>query len=320
MGAAKDGLQKTQKAAGQAVSGAENLAAGTPDVHTTTVAPHKPPKAPNVTDWKSEVKPALTSVVDRVERWTWPVLQSVLLISVAFALSEITVAAGRHSPHYRGGHIDSASYAFRVLRDTYSQWMMGVALLIGAWVLSIILAPFFKDFAETVQDHVDNGNLPTLQIILCFICLLACCGRATCLSHQAVRSGGITVLLGSGGEPGSREELRPIKQFSDQSESDMERAEDGTEASSPSLCCMGIVAVFEAILTSVERPVAAWALGNSCKSFFAVRILLGLLPWSYMAPKIFFYTPSSPYELMIPVAFVAFLIGGMLVMAKRKQV
>jgi len=254
-----------------------------------------------------------------MDYWVLPVLRSVLLISVVFAVAELGVAAGRHLPFYRGGFANGAAiYAFRIFRDTHSQWLLGMALLVAAWVLSIIVAPSLKPFAETVLDEVDNASwsLATMQIVLCTTCLLACCGHATCLSRQECQCDGCE---GKDSGNASREELKPIKsEKADQSESDVELQKDDDKAS-PSLLCMGVIAGFEAILVSAERPLAAWAIGNSYKSFFTVRVLLGLLPWSYMAPTILSYTPSSPYELMIPVAAVAFLIGGLLVLAQRKR-
>lgn len=311
----KAGLQNTQHGVSSAAQFAENLAAGKPNVLTTTVAPMEVRKAPHATDSWSQFKPALASVVNRVDHWVLPVLRSVLLISIVFALAELCVATGRHSVSYRQGSADGPALVFRVLRDTFAQWMMGMALLIAAWVLSIILAPYARSYAETALHYVNRESFPLteLQIVLCCICLVVCTGRATCLSHQESEKASFQ----EGNEP-TREELRPIK--SSLSDSDLEtQAMNSDEQVSPSLLCMGIMAGMEAILLSVERPLAAWALGNSAKSFFAIRLLLGLLPWSYMAPKILFYTPSSPYELMIPVACGAFLIGGMLVMAKRKQ-
>merc|ERR1711865_512980 len=79
--------------------------------------------------------------------------------------------------------------------------------------------------------------------------------------------------------------------------------------------CMVAGAGVDALLVNLERPVTTFALGTCYKSYFGFRFLVGLLPWTAMAPTILGYTPSSPYELMIPVALVAFGIGGMLVLA-----
>lgn len=320
--AANAGLKKTQHAVGHAASAAankaENLAAGTPNVFTTTVAPHHIPARPNVTDSWSQFKPALSRVGTHMEYWVLPVLRSVLLASLVFALAELFVAAGRHSPAYNAGStnggINGGFMAFSVFRDTYSQWLLGVALLVAAWVISIIVAPSLKPFAETVLDQVDNASwsLSALQIVLCCICLLACSGHAACLSRQEHQSD-------VDSSNASTEETKPIKSDKpDQSDSDVE-LQRVDEKESSSYLCLGLGAGLEAILLSAERPLAAWALGNSYKSFFTVRVILGLLPWSYIAPTILSYTPSSPYELMIPVALVAFLIGGLLVLAQRKK-
>jgi len=126
--------------------------------------------------------------------------------------------------------------------------------------------------------------------------------------------------------PGTGEEKTPLKQEeSPRSRSDSEPPSDieqqkteAVTAARAGLLCTALTAGIEAILLAMERPVTAWALGGSYKSFLATRLLVGMIPWSIMAPTIWGYTPSSPYELMVPVGAVAFAVGGMLVFAKRK--
>merc|ERR1711865_958474 len=316
--AANNVAKDAQHVASQTGEGAKNVAMriknGNPNIHTTTLAPREPHKRPVAASALSQLHPAMGSLKHHAMHWAWPVLHSVLLISGVFALTELCVATGRHMPSYQKGCAGGVSLAGRVMRDTYNQWMNGIALLVAAWVFSIILAPSLQDLAERAQDAADNGSssLSTLQMVLCFICLLACCGRASwmarldCTCHTCSNKQNI--------ELASREELRPIKS---ESESDLEQTSEAD--GSASILCMVAGAGIDAFLVNLERPVTTFALGTCYKSYFGFRFLVGLLPWTAMAPTILGYTPSSPYELMIPVALVAFGIGGMLVLAKQKS-
>merc|ERR1712070_985393 len=178
-------------------------------------------------------------------------------------------------------------------------------------------APAFQDFAEKLQDGVDNGSstLVTVQISLCVCCLLACRGRAFCMSRLEQES---EVNRDRG--TASREELKPIRQPSDKAEQSESESESGQykEFASTPVICLVVTAFLDAILLALERPVTSWAVGGAYKSYFAFRFIIGLLPWSMIAPTIMGHTFSSPYELMVPIGFAAFLIGGLLVVAKQK--
>jgi len=314
---AKNTKHVTDLAAIQAKQAAMRLKNGNPDIHTTTVAPQEPGKSPALRDALSQLQPALVSVWHSVLHWTWPVFHNVLLLSVIFALTELFIATGRHLPSYQKGCVNSTFLLFRVVRDIIEQWMTGIALLVAAWVLSIILAPVLQSTAQSLQDQLDSGGamVTAVQMGLCTTCFLACCGRASCMARDECRC---DVCHGRDGKA-SREEMEPIAKAT---ESDLEVARKSSppmsEAASASICCMVITAGIDAGFLAMERPVTAWAMGNSYRSFLAARFVIGLLPWSMMAPTIWFYTPSSPYELMIPVAFVAFLMGGLLHFAKQK--
>jgi len=310
--AAKDTKKVAEETAEEAEQTAMRLKNGDPDIHTTTVSPQKPAKSPPVADTWGQFKPALAKLSESAVHWAWPVLNSVLLISGLFALTELFVATGRHLPLYHKGDANGPGILARVLRDAFSQWMMGIALLVAAWVLSIILAPALHSTAKRVEHLADSGSsmITTIQVSLCITCFLACCCRA----REEYRQGNEIKVQ----ESASREELRPIKDESDAESQKNDAKAGASETASASILCIAITACIEAALLAMERPVAAWAVGNSYKSYFAFRVIIGLLPWSMMAPSIWGYTPSSPYELMVPVAVFAFLTGGMLVMAKRK--
>jgi len=316
--AAEAASRDTQHIAKETAEGAEHVAMriknGNPNMHTTTVAPRNVSQTPSIADPWSHVQPAVASIQHHLMHWAWPVVHSVLVISGLFALTELCVATGRHLPSYQKGCAKPVWIAGRVLRDTYSQWMNGVALLVAAWVLSIILAPNLQRYAAKALDIVDSGSssLASLQIVLCITCLLASCGRASWMA----RSDCSCYACSKKSESGSREELRPIQKTESESDLDVPASD---AAGSSSMSCWVFTAGVDAVLVAMERPVTTFALGTCYKSYFAFRFLAGLLPWTVMAPTILGYTPSSPYELLIPVAFVAFLIGGMLVLARKKS-
>lgn len=293
---------------------------GNPDVHTTTVRYRDPPRHPHAHDpWAqtaSHLRPALNTIWKRVCHWASPVVNSILLVSAAFALAEIFIATGRHYPIYSRETGNGMAIFMRVCHDIFNQWMMGMALLVGLWIVSIILATNLYSVAEKVHHHVESGasSVTKLQIALSTVCLLACCSRGFCLSRQEIKSEEAEVTDTSS-------EKKLLLHQSD-SGSDIEKADPKRpdDVAVPVSCYVAAMfALIESCLFAMERPVTAWALGASYKSFCATRILLGLLPWSVVAPTILGYTPSSPYLLMIPVAVLAFCIGGLLVFAQQRS-
>jgi len=313
-------VNKTESAAKQAENNAMRFKNGNPDVHTTTVRYRDPPRHPHAHDpWAqtaSHLRPALNTIWKRVCHWASPVVNSILLVSAAFALAEIFIATGRHYPIYSRETGNGMAIFMRVCHDIFNQWMMGMALLVGLWIVSIILATNLYSVAEKVHHHVESGasSVTKLQIALSTVCLLACCSRGFCLSRQDIKSEEAEVT-----DTSSEKNLLLQNQDSG---SDIEKADPKRpdDVAVPVSCYVAAMfALIESCLFAMERPVTAWALGASYKSFCATRILLGLLPWSVVAPTILGYTPSSPYLLMIPVAVLAFCIGGLLVFAQQRS-
>merc|ERR1712070_1052697 len=115
--------------------------------------------------------------------------------------------------------------------------MMGVALLVALWVMSIILAtvPLLHSTAEKIQHQLNGGaSFAKAQILLSIICLFACCGRATCMYKSAMAKFAEV-------EKAQNEESRPLKAAdSDSNHSDLEqqKGETSKEGGSGAMICL----------------------------------------------------------------------------------
>mmetsp|Transcript_33286 Transcript_33286/g.61241 ORF Transcript_33286/g.61241 Transcript_33286/m.61241 type:complete len:349 (-) Transcript_33286:58-1104(-) len=321
-----------QNAAEQLKEKAKRLKNGNPDVHTTTVAPRQPEEAPNINHWNL-LPQALSSIQRYVWSWALPVLRCIALASALVAFAELGIAAGRHYPAARSRSAGRHVILGRVLQDIYAQWVWGLALLIAVWVLSIILATSLRGLAEWVQLQHQSfaGLFLCVQLLLCTLCLAACSRLAWTLSQLEERTLDAAEIAEDGKDSSTDEERRllevesggPSTARSAECNSDKVPARSWFRMASSMAAsgfCFALCGVLDALLLAMENPVSTWALGASWKSLFTVRFLAGLLPWSLVAPTILGYKPSSPYELLAPIVAASFVAGGLLVLARRKNI
>merc|ERR1719215_2202771 len=289
-----------------------------PNTATTTIAPmttRAPPEDPGA---ESFIQPGIDQIKESALRWIKPVLIDVGLLSASFAVVGLVVGIGNHIPSYKCGE-HPAVVSSRVLKDTVNQWLAGIALLVAAWLLSIVLASELAPTAKRVQASQYQESLYWLAPLLAVLCVLTTGLHAVLLSRTDCRacSGG-----GGGGccsRGGSSDEN--------------ENAQDESLALSVArkICAVisGImtvlVAILGALLGAAEAPMTACALSSTYKSYLATSWLLPMVPWGLAAEQIAQTIPGLPKQvrdspgqaLVAAGGVVALLFTVLLTVARR---
>merc|ERR1712181_92171 len=87
---------------------------------------------------------------------------------------------GRHVPVFRCGCASCLIPLGRFFHDLCSTWFNGIALLVGVWVLSIVMAAELRPLAEKLQDV----QLAFASYTLGFVCVVSSCFHSYRLSKQ----------------------------------------------------------------------------------------------------------------------------------------
>jgi hypothetical protein len=299
---------------------------GKPNVLTTTIAPRTTGAPPAEYDHWNFLGPALLTLSSSFFQWVPTVVGELFLVSCAFAIAELLIAAGRHWPSHQTGCIGPGVFAWRLLHDVARQWSTSMALLVAIWTISIIMPSLMKGHAERVRASLpQEDTLRNLQVVVAFVGLALCGAIGFALAWRECPEGGRGALKEEEGEAGYEPvQLQKYAGLGQDEEKgcpcDTAEEEDCSPSYSRACCLCSQASVAAALLLdALERPLVAGAVGATYKSAAGVQFLVGLLPWSYVAPSFLGYRPHSPYEILIPVVALGVVVGYGLYRAKRIQ-
>jgi len=325
---------------------------GNADIGTTTVAPYTTPAPPqNPDDHWTVFKVAFGQKLTAWSSCLLGFLEDSLLVIAIVTLSELIVGMGRHFPKLRNGQSHLA-LAVELALDVYKR-LVGVLAVIGAlWVLSLVLAKHFETPAKSVRARLEDASWFHQGLTIALSCALffSCAFQAKVLSavpdldeknlYTGVRDASCKLqavdvqeahmkyaqLMPSNESEtnlGEAVENADLPSWQQHGMTGTDSASDASKTWVESLCrgaasfVVFLSFAIDELLLVLERPVASWAAGATLQSFLSSQLALSLLPWGLVAPTFFGYKPSSPYELLIPFAFLGVFFGYLLVVSRR---
>lgn len=161
---------------------------GSPQIHTTTVAPYVLPPMPEAQHWITFLPPACGSVIGRIGAHTWlPRCVFELCVVVgSLTLCIVMLSTGRHVASLRsaarsprsGCARSSGDVLTRTICDTCYWLMVAASFVIGIWLLGVVLAEEMRPLAVSLKkDGATDGELAWLTrdiaVLVVFTVLLS---------------------------------------------------------------------------------------------------------------------------------------------------